>query len=294
VRLTIVGSGPARPQPDTPASGILVEADGTALLLDCGPGVIGALRRWVDPTALSAVFVGHMHADHYLDVAPLRYLFPWGERASRRLPVLLPPGGRARLDALATAISERDGFFDDAFEVSEYAGGVERSIGSLRVRPFNSQHYVPAWGVEILDGASRRIVYAGDTGPTVGLVDVARGADLLVCEATLDDPDVDVAALVGEGARAVPGAAQVEVDEVRPALEPQRPGHPDRVHLGHRLEARCDDVARGLLREVAGRHVVVDAAPRDQGGRDDGERGQYHVRGLHRFLLGPACRRRPW
>jgi len=191
VRLTIVGSGPARPQPDTPASGILVEADGTALLLDCGPGVIGALRRWVDPTALSAVFIGHMHADHYLDVAPLRYLFPWGERASRRLPVLLPPGGRARLDALAMAISERDGFFDDAFEVSEYAGGVERSIGSLRVRPFNSQHYVPAWGVEILDGASRRIVYAGDTGPTVGLVDVARGADLLVCEATLDDPDVD-------------------------------------------------------------------------------------------------------
>jgi ribonuclease BN (tRNA processing enzyme) len=191
VRLTIIGSGPARPQPDTPASGILVESDGTALLLDCGPGVVGALRRWVDPTSLSAVLVGHMHADHYLDLAPLRYLFPWGERSTRRLPVFLPPGGRARLDALETAISERAGFFDDAFDVSEYAGGDDLSIGSLRVRPFDSQHYVPAWGMEIVDGSARRIVYAGDTGPTDALVEVARGADLLICEATLDDPTVD-------------------------------------------------------------------------------------------------------
>jgi ribonuclease BN (tRNA processing enzyme) len=191
VRLTIIGSGPARPQADTPASGILVEADGTTLLLDCGPGVVGALRRLIDPTTLSAVVIGHMHADHYLDVAPLRYLFPWGERSSRRLPVFLPPGGRARLDALATAISERAGFFDDAFEVSEYSGGVDLAIGGLHVRPFDSQHYVPAWGVEVVDGSARRIVYAGDTGPTDVLVEVARGADLLVCEATLDDPDVD-------------------------------------------------------------------------------------------------------
>jgi ribonuclease BN (tRNA processing enzyme) len=132
-----------------------------------------------------------MHADHFLDLAPLRYLFPWGGRAPRRLPVFLPPGGRAQLDALANAISERSGFFDDAFEVAEYAGGVDLSIGTLRVRPFDSQHYVPAWGMEISDGSTGRIVYAGDTGPTDALVAAARGADLLICEATLDDPAYD-------------------------------------------------------------------------------------------------------
>jgi ribonuclease BN (tRNA processing enzyme) len=35
------------------------------------------------------------------------------------------------------------------------------------------------------------LVYAGDTGPNPELVDIARGADLFVCEATLDNPAHD-------------------------------------------------------------------------------------------------------
>ena len=73
-----------------------------------------------DPADLTAVIIGHMHADHFLDLVALRYLFPWAEAAARPLPVYLPPGGRGRLDALATAISERAGFFDASF----YARGV--------------------------------------------------------------------------------------------------------------------------------------------------------------------------
>ena len=60
------------------------------------------LQRLMDPTQLDALVIGHMHADHYLDLVGLRYLFPWGEAAPRPLPVHLPPGGRDRLDALAT------------------------------------------------------------------------------------------------------------------------------------------------------------------------------------------------
>jgi ribonuclease BN (tRNA processing enzyme) len=45
--------------------------------------------------------------------------------------------------------------------------------------------------MEVVDRSARRIVYAGDTGPTDALVEVAQGADLLVCEATLDDPAFD-------------------------------------------------------------------------------------------------------
>jgi ribonuclease BN (tRNA processing enzyme) len=55
------------------------------------------------------------------------------------------------------------------------------------------QHYVPAWGFEIVDPAGERLVYGGDTGPTDELVAASRGADLLIAEATLaaaadDDP----------------------------------------------------------------------------------------------------------
>ena len=87
-----------------------------------------------------------MHADHYLDVVGLRYLFPWGEPAEVPLPVHLPPGGRAHLDALAAAVSERVGFFDAAFDAVEYDPTAVLEVGELRVRFVRGRHYVPAWG----------------------------------------------------------------------------------------------------------------------------------------------------
>lgn len=191
MRLTVIGCGTAQPQPDTPASGLLVESDGTSLLLDSGQGVISRLEGLMDPRRLDAVIVGHLHADHYIDVVGLRYLFPWGDRIDDRLPIHLPPGGRDHLTSLAAAISERPGFFDDAFDVRDYDPAREIRVGGLRVRFIAGQHYVPAWGVELTDRAGRRLVYAGDTGPSDRLVEVARGADLFVCEATLASPTHD-------------------------------------------------------------------------------------------------------
>jgi ribonuclease BN (tRNA processing enzyme) len=191
VRLTVIGCGTAQPQPDTPASGLLVESGDARILLDCGQGVISRLRQRLDPRTLSAVIVGHLHADHYIDIVGLRYLFPWGDRIDPRLAVHLPPGGRDHLVDLAAAISERPGFFDDSFEVADYDPSAPLRIGDVVVRFIAGQHYVPAWGVELTDAAGSRLVYAGDTGPNPELVDVARGADLFVCEATLDNPAHD-------------------------------------------------------------------------------------------------------
>jgi len=194
VRLTVIGSGPAPPQPDTPASGLLVETGAVAVLLDCGPGVVARLSRTHDPRRLSALVVGHFHADHYLDLAPLRYLFPWEGAGSDRLSVFLPPGGHEQLAGLATAIAERSWFFEDAFEVVEFDPEGKLRIGDLEVAFVAGRHYVPAWGVVLTDRFGARIVYAGDTGPNDELVRVAAGADLLVCEATLgavteDEPE---------------------------------------------------------------------------------------------------------
>jgi ribonuclease BN (tRNA processing enzyme) len=191
VRLTVIGCGTAQPQPDTPASGLLVEAGETRLLLDAGQGVISRLQNHIDPRTLTAVIVGHLHADHYIDIVALRYLFPWGDRVPDRLPVFLPPGGQEHMTALAAAISERSTFFDDSFVVSDYVRGDTFTVGDLTVRLIPGLHYVPACGVQITDPAGRRLVYAGDTGPNEDLVRIARGADLFVCEATLGSPAED-------------------------------------------------------------------------------------------------------
>ena len=193
-RMTVLGCSTAAPHATWPAAGFLVEWGGTRLMLDAGQGTVRRLQQLVDPRDLTAVIVGHMHADHYLDLVGLRYLYPWGEDATEPLPVYLPPGGRDRLDALATAISERNGFFDASFATEEYDPTAPLVVGNLTVRFVRGRHYVPAWGVVIEAPDGSRLAYTGDTGPSDAVIDAVRGADLLLVEAALqsvahDDPE---------------------------------------------------------------------------------------------------------
>jgi ribonuclease BN (tRNA processing enzyme) len=192
-RLTVLGCSNAVPHPASPASGYLVEWEETAILLDVGQGVVRRLERLLDPRSLAGVVVGHLHADHYLDLVGLRYLYPWAGRPPSRLPVHLPPGGRDRFTALADAISERPTFFDDSFDIDEYDSDTTLRIGPLTMRFHRSQHYVPAWAVSLEAPDGTLIVYTGDTGPSDDMSEFARGADLLLVEAALrsaadDDP----------------------------------------------------------------------------------------------------------
>jgi ribonuclease BN (tRNA processing enzyme) len=168
-----------------------VETAGAAVLLDCGPGVISRLARTHDPGRLSAVVIGHLHADHYIDLAPLRYLFPWEGAEQTTMRVLLPPGGREKMVALARAISERDTFFDEAFAIEEYDPRWAVPIADATLSFVPGRHYVPAWGVSVRDDQGASLVYAGDTGPNDLLVAAASGADMLVCEATLAEVTQD-------------------------------------------------------------------------------------------------------
>jgi len=191
LRLTVLGCSTAAPHHASATAGYLVQWADTNLLLDAGQGVIRNLQRVMDPRELTAVVIGHMHADHFLDLVGLRYLFPWAEPATARLPVHLPPGGRVRLEGLAGAISERAGFFDTAFEAVEYDPAAGLTVGDLRLRFLEGRHYVPAWGVvvEAPDGA--RLAYTGDTGPSTAVEDAVRGADLLLVESALESPRHD-------------------------------------------------------------------------------------------------------
>jgi hypothetical protein len=179
LRLTVLGCSTAAPHEATATAGYLVQWGETSVLLDVGQGVIRNLQRVMDPRDLTAVVVGHMHADHFLDLVGLRYLFPWGEPARHRMHVNLPPGGRARLSALAAAISERSDFFDSAFDTVEYDPTTELTIGDLRLRFFEGRHYVPAWGVVIEAPDGARLAYTGDTGPSTDIESLACGTPVI-------------------------------------------------------------------------------------------------------------------
>jgi ribonuclease BN (tRNA processing enzyme) len=254
LRLTVLGCSTAAPHPAWPASGYLLEWGETRLLLDVGQGVVRRLQRLLEPADLSAVVVGHMHGDHYLDLVVLRYLYPWGEATSGPLPVHLPPGGRARIDALASAISERAGFFDMAYAISEYDPDASLAIGPLVVRFVRGRHYVPAWGVVVEAPDGTRVAYTGDTGPGDAVVDAVRGSDLLLIEAALRQPSDDDP----ERGHLTPQEA-IEIAtraEVRSALlvhyAPSRRAE---------IEAMCGDAGPWIRPAVAGLSVTIDPRP---------------------------------
>src|SRR3954468_3456477 len=70
MRLTVLGKSPSWQDADGACSGYLVEEGDTCLLVDCGNGGFSKLRRFRDYSAVHAVVISHLHADHFLDLVP--------------------------------------------------------------------------------------------------------------------------------------------------------------------------------------------------------------------------------
>ena len=184
MRLTVVGCAGSLPSAASPASCYLVEHDGARLVLDLGNGSLGALQRHVDldaDDALTGVVLSHCHIDHCADAASLYVYRRHGPRRfARRLPLLGPADARSRLAAVY-------GMPDPAALDVELAVGL-LGTGPVRLGPFAVEsarvvHPVEAYAVRVTAGG-RSLVYSGDTGPTPVLVDLARGADLALFEAS--------------------------------------------------------------------------------------------------------------
>src|ERR1700694_4170896 len=100
--LTILGAGPAAPNPGGVCSGYLLRQGENAVLMDCGSGIAGRVAQHVPTNRLRGVAISHLHPDHYFDLVPLYYIIKFGERrpadVGPRLAVHVPPGGREFLN----------------------------------------------------------------------------------------------------------------------------------------------------------------------------------------------------
>jgi ribonuclease BN (tRNA processing enzyme) len=189
VKLTVIGSSPAWPNPGGAQSGYLLEGDGR-LLLDCGPGVLGRLRE-TGRLDVDAIAITHFHLDHCGDLIPWAWLSAYGPGRNGDRPELwLPPGG---IDECHT-FSDFWGvpqMFELAFDLREYEGGRPFETAGFEVEAHRLPHYtMEAYGFRVsADG--KTLAYSGDSAPTRELAELARGADLFLCEATLAEDGRD-------------------------------------------------------------------------------------------------------
>jgi ribonuclease BN (tRNA processing enzyme) len=190
MRLIVLGCSGSGPGPDSPASGYLVEAGDTRLVLDLGNGTLGALQRHVDPWRLDAVVFSHLHPDHCADFASLvvhrRYHpRPPYDPSARPLPVYAPAEAPGRFAAAyAPSAAERaETDLTDVFAFHPLGDGGSAQVGGATLTARRVDHLCEAYALRV-DAGGRSLVYSGDTGPCTALVELTRGADVLLCEAT--------------------------------------------------------------------------------------------------------------
>lgn len=184
LELTVLGSAGSHPGAGRLCSGDLVRhvVDGTTttVLVDAGNGSTANLQRVLPIAALDAVVITHRHIDHCVDLASATYALRFDAAfvaSGRRLPVLAADEVHDTLRSLAGDEVDR------VLAVETVRGGDVRAVGPLTLTFADVVHPVPTVAVAIADDA-HRIVVSGDTAASDELVALARGADLLVCEAT--------------------------------------------------------------------------------------------------------------
>ena len=205
MRLTVIGCSGSFPGPDSPASCYLVEAEGFRLLIDLGSGGLSGLQRRIRLDQIDAICISHLHSDHCIDLCGLsvaRMIHPRGPMPP--LPVYGPERTQLRLGRALAADpvpdarppgpgNESDSRFTGAFSFVTITPGTTQ-IGPLRVTTALMNHPVQTFGFRV-EHAGRSLAYSADTGQTEALVDLARGADILLCEASFLEPAAGAPAL---------------------------------------------------------------------------------------------------
>lgn len=198
-RLVVLGTGTPNPDPDRSGPALAVVANGTAYLVDAGPGIvrraaqaerngIGALEA----SRLGIAFLTHLHSDHTVGLPDLIHT-SWVLERARPFQLMGPRGTSAMARHLTAAWEEdirirtegpqphtKEGWVIEARDV---APGIVYRDSNVTVTAFEVPHtnWPQAFGYRF-QTRDRVIVVSGDATPNDAVVAACNGCDLLVHE----------------------------------------------------------------------------------------------------------------
>jgi ribonuclease Z len=205
MRVTLLGTGTPTPRLSSFSASTLVEAGPERLLFDFGRGsTIRLFQKKIPLGSITAHFITHLHSDHVVGL-PDMWLSGWigTPWASRKSPMVVfgPKGTVALTENLTKAFSEdiRIRIDDEelppaavAFDVHDITPGAVYDRNGIKVTAIEVNHgekIRPAFGY-VIEFDGKRVVLSGDTKPDERVAKAAAGADLLVHEVAVIEPEL--------------------------------------------------------------------------------------------------------
>jgi ribonuclease Z len=199
-QVVILGAGTPIPYPDRSGPAVAVVVNGSAYLVDFGPGVVrrasAAYRdKHIDALRVSNLkiaFATHLHSDHTAGLSDL-FLTPAVEGRGAPLELYGPPGiapmarhiQAAYKKDIALRVHGLEQGDPRAYTINahEIKPGVVYKDANVTVTAFSVPHgsWDFAYGYRF-DTAGRSIVISGDTGPSQAAAQACHGCDLLLHE----------------------------------------------------------------------------------------------------------------
>lgn len=205
MKVTLLGTGTPLPGIERFGPSTLVEANGQYLLFDCGRGA--SQRLWQKKIPLGKInqlFISHLHSDHVVGIPDLwlTSVFPtnFGRRTSP-LEIWGPPGAEDMAQGLMQAFQwdiatrkRETNQADSTLQLKAHTinEGIIYDKAGVRVTAFlvdHSEFVDYAYGFRI-EYKGHSVILSGDTRYSENLIKNSMGADVLVHEVAIANPEL--------------------------------------------------------------------------------------------------------
>lgn len=147
IRVTFLGTAASRPTVGRNVSGLAVQREGDLMLFDCGEGTQRQMMRFATGFNVGAIFVTHLHADHFLGITGLlRTLGLQGREEA--IELYGPPGSRSVLEMMAHLGVERIPF---PVPIRELSPGDAVTRDGYAIVAFAADHGMSAVGYALIE-----------------------------------------------------------------------------------------------------------------------------------------------
>jgi ribonuclease Z len=208
-KLTFLGSADVLPASGRDTACFLIDGE---LLVDCGWSAVLRMRDLgVELGAIRTLFFTHCHHDHYMGLPALLF---WRAILAGRgaemppLRIVGPPDDLPLVIELSRGFLQAERFPTawPALELHPLEPGSAYEEARFRIETIRALHPVTAFSARCTDASSGVVIaFSGDTGPNPALVELAKGADCLIHEASIP-PDRPDDAMRGDHSRATDAA----------------------------------------------------------------------------------------